>query len=567
MRSGGRSAGYSPREGGERGATVAGLSPGVQGAECVRKQQVHDMGDDDMKKGAGMGGRSAVGHGAARRAQRSERRAGPLRWRALFLAALMLPGAAWGQQTARELLKEKRDHRLWEEAGRCDGAERYLKAFPEGLHAAEARECLAVDLEETRRRMKGYEEGAYKALERGNVAGARRRLEELRRLDGKAPEVMDLEDAIAEAEEKLGTMREYAKTGHEALGRGDLKKARRYVERLRGLDAESSLVVELGEAIAEAERRAQAERERKAREAEERRRAEAERKAREEAKWSEGPPGSTFRDCPECPEMVVVPAGRFQMGSPESEADRYDAEGPVHRVTFERPFAVGVHEVTRGEFARFVSEKGRAMGNACWTYEGGEWKERSGRHWKSPGFSQTDGHPVGCVSWDDAKAYVGWLSGETGEEYRLLSEAEWEYVARAGTETARYWGESERGQCRYANGADRTAKRHNSGWTTVDCDDGHYRTAPVGSYEANGFGLHDVLGNVWEWTEDCWNGSYWGAPRDGSAWTSGDCYRRVLRGGSWNYVPWFLRSADRVRGTTGIRFDDYSFRVARTLTP
>ena len=275
----------------------------------------------------------------------------------------------------------------------------------------------------------------------------------------------------------------------------------------------------------------------------------------------------TLRDCPECPEMVVVPAGSFEMGSPSGEEGRYDDEGPVHRVTMARPIAVGVHEVTRGEFARFVSATGRSMGNSCWTYEGGEYEERSGRDWRNPGFGQTDEHPVVCVNWEDARAYARWLSGETGEEYRLLSEAEWEYVARAGTEMARYWGESESGQCRYANGADRTAKRHNSGWTTVDCDDGHYRTAPVGSYEANGFGLRDVLGNVWEWVEDCWDGSYAGAPSDGSAWTSGDCGESVLRGGSWDDVPWLLRSANRGGDSTGLRSVKVGFRVARTLTP
>ena len=492
------------------------------------------------------------------------------------------------------MLKEKRDHRLWEEVGGCQGAERYLKAFPKGLNAGKARECLEAEKEEKeemRRRMKGYEEGAYKALERGNVAGARRRLKELRKLDEKAPEVMDLEDAIAEAEEKLGTMREYAETGREALGRGDLEKARRYLERLK--DAESPLAVELEETVEEAERdkakeaeerrraeverkereaeerrqaeaerkrkaeaeeaarRARAETERREREAEERRRAEAERKEREEEarkKRAQGP-GTTLQDCPECPKMVVVPSGRFQMGSPSSEAGRRGNEGPVHEVTIARPFAVGVYEVTFGEWDACVS------GGGCGGYR--PYDEGWGRGKR----------PVINVSWNDAKAYVRWLSGRTEEAYRLLNESEWEYVARAGTETARYWGESERGQCRYANGADRTVMRHNSGWTTVDCDDGHYRTAPVGSYEANGFGLHDVLGNVWEWTEDCWNGSYAGAPRDGSAWTSGDCGRRVLRGGSWVNLPRSLRSAVRDGNALGLRFILNGFRVARTLTP
>ena len=274
-----------------------------------------------------------------------------------------------------------------------------------------------------------------------------------------------------------------------------------------------------------------------------------------------------FRDCDECPELVVVPAGSFMMGSPSGEAGRDDGEGPVHRVTFERPFAVGVYEVTRGEFARFVSATGHSMGNSCWVYESGEWEERSGRHWKNPGFSQTDEHPAVCLNWDDAKAYVEWLSRKTGEAYRLLSESEWEYVARGGTTTARYWGEGEMGQCRYANGADRQAKRRNSGWTTVDCDDGYYQPAPVGTYEANGFGLQDVLGNVWEWVEDCWNGSHRGAPSDGRAWESGDCGRRVVRGGSWGDSPRSLRSAYRYGSTTGGRDVSVGFRIARTLTP
>ena len=117
------------------------------------------------------------------------------------------------------------------------------------------------------------------------------------------------------------------------------------------------------------------------------------------------PAGTTFRDCPGCPEMVVVPEGRFEMGSPSGESGRYDDEGPVHRVTIGYPIAVGVHEVTRGEFARFVSASGRSMGNACWEWDG-EWRGRSGRHWRNPGFSQADDHPVVCVNWNDAKAYV-----------------------------------------------------------------------------------------------------------------------------------------------------------------
>ena len=274
-------------------------------------------------------------------------------------------------------------------------------------------------------------------------------------------------------------------------------------------------------------------------------------------------PGAVFRDCADCPEMVVVPAGSYMMGSPGSEAGRDDDEGPLHRVTISQPFAVGVYEVTRGEFGRFVGATGYSTGDRCWTVENGKVGERSGRSWRNPGYRQGEREPVACVSWEDAQAYVLWLSKETGKRYRLLSEAEWEYVARGGTSTAQYWGASETGQCRYANGADAGTGVESA----VSCRDGYARTAPVGQYEANGYGLYDVLGNVVEWTQDCWNANYEGAPSDGRAWESGECGGRALRGGSWINTPRFLRSAVRYKSTPGDRDDSYGFRVARTLTP
>ena len=171
-----------------------------------------------------------------------------------------------------------------------------------------------------------------------------------------------------------------------------------------------------------------------------------------------------------------------------------------------------------------------------------------------------------CVNWEDAQAYVRWLSTETGERYRLPSEAEWEYAARAGTTTRRHWGNDPDEQCAYANGADRTAKRRFDGWTVADCTDRVLWTSPAGAFAANGFGLHDMLGNVWEWVEDCWHDDYDDAPRDGSAWTrGGDCSRRVLRGGSWGGGPASLRSGLRLIDDAGARFDNYGFRVSRTL--
>ena len=258
--------------------------------------------------------------------------------------------------------------------------------------------------------------------------------------------------------------------------------------------------------------------------------AEEERLARERL-YGAYPPGRTFRDCAECPELVVVPVGDFMMGSPSGEKGRRKNEGPRHRVTIGAPFAVGVYEVTFGEWEACVS------GGGCNGYRPDD------RGWGR------GNRPVVNVSWKDAKAYVEWLSRKTGQGYRLLSEAEWEYVARAGTETAYHFGSRiSPGQANYSRS-------------------GHGKTVPVGSYPSNAFGLHDVHGNVWEWVEDCYNKSYRGAPSDGSAWKSGDCSGRVLRGGSWYDQPRYLRSANRYGYDAGIRNDYNGFRIARTLTP
>ncbi len=247
--------------------------------------------------------------------------------------------------------------------------------------------------------------------------------------------------------------------------------------------------------------------------------------------------GHKFRDCSGCPELVVVPSGSFWMGSPSGEERRNDNEGPQHRVTFERPFAVGVYEVTFGEWAACVS------GGGCGGHRPGDEGWGRGRH------------PVINVSWDDAKAYVKWLSGKTGKQYRLLSESEWEYAARAGTETAFHTGRTISTEEANYDGNYGSGRR------------GRYRerTTPVGSFEPNGFGLHDVHGNVWEWVEDCWNINYRRALDDGSAWLRGDCGKRVLRGGSWSSIPRGLRSANRFRSSSGNRLSYLGFRVARTL--
>lgn len=278
--------------------------------------------------------------------------------------------------------------------------------------------------------------------------------------------------------------------------------------------------------------------------------------------------GTVFRDCPHCPEMVVVPFGSFMMGSPRN--DKWDAdERPQHRVRIGTSFAVGVHEVTRGEFARFVEATRYSVSNACYVKNsnagagGRKWVERRGYTWRNPGFQQTDRHPVVCVSWDDARAYVEWLSRRTGHHYRLLSEAEWEYVARAGTQSARYWGEGTSQQCQHANGADAGTGLRDA----VECSDGHARTSPVGQYDKNDFGLHDTLGNVWEWTQDCWHDEYHGAPADGRPWERGErgnCNFRVPRGGAWATRPESIRTAYRNRMPPHMRHSSFGFRVART---
>ena len=244
-------------------------------------------------------------------------------------------------------------------------------------------------------------------------------------------------------------------------------------------------------------------------------------------------PGETFQDCAECPKMIVVPSGLFTMGSPKREAGRDDDEGPMRRVRIDYRFAVGVYEVTFSEWYACVDAGG------CGSYVPDD--EGWGRGKR----------PVINVSWDDAQAYVRWLSARTGKTYRLLSESEWEYVARAGTETAYSWGDSigvNRANCEGCGSA----------WDNK-------QTAPVGSFAANAWGVHDMHGNVLEWVQDCRNENYEDAPTDGSARESEEECWRVQRGGSWLREPRGLRSAYRDDSPPYFRYSFYGFRVARDL--
>ena len=258
-------------------------------------------------------------------------------------------------------------------------------------------------------------------------------------------------------------------------------------------------------------------------------------------------PGSEFKDCDQCPPMIVVPAGKFVMGSPATEAGHIATEAPQHHVTIDRPFAVGKYEITFADWEACVTDR------RCARLE-------------DSGFGRGR-RPVINVSYDDAKRYVAWLSEKTNWKYRLLTETEWEYAARAGSDKARYWGDSLDEACQFANVFNPTTKGKykDAERKSFPCNDGQVETAPVGSFKPNRFGLHDMLGNVWEWVEDCWNDSYAGAPSNASAWTTGNCSRRVVRGGGWYYGPRNVRSAKRLPTAPVQRSHDLGFRVARGL--
>jgi formylglycine-generating enzyme required for sulfatase activity len=245
-------------------------------------------------------------------------------------------------------------------------------------------------------------------------------------------------------------------------------------------------------------------------------------------------PKDTFKECANCPEMVVLPSGSYTMGSPPSERGRWDDESPQHIVTIAKPFAVAKFDITFDEWAAC------AAGGGCDGYKPPDQGWGRGRR------------PVINVTWYDANAYVTWLAKTTGKTYRLLSESEWEYAARAGTTTAYYWGD-------------------NIGTNNANCEScgsqwDNQQTAPVGSFSPNQFGLYDMAGNVDQWLQDCYNATYDGAPADGSAWISGDCKSRIVRGGYLYSQPSAIRSACRGRLSPTAQGDELSFRVGRTLS-
>lgn len=479
------------------------------------------------------------------------------------------PEGLHAEEALRCLQRWQREQDAWDRAKNCqdrEAVERYMEDFAKGgRYTKEAQECLdrwsnvpfqidrknavceehfkanrlltgvggtAVEcwlevlaLDESNmvaidglKRVSGkYLGWARSALGRGEVAKARQHVEKLKRLNSEAPEIAELEEAI-------GLFEKYLDDAQAALEEGNLGTAEEYAGKLGELYPDAPQVKELEEAIAKAKSPPVPD-------------PEPVPVPDPGPVPAPDPPraaGEEFRDCDNCPLMVVVPGGAYQMGSsfPWVVIAR-----PKHIVTIAQPFAVGVYEVTFDEW------------DAC-RDDGGCSHSPDDRGWGR------GKHPVINVSWEDAQQYVGWLSRKTGKTYRLPSESEWEYVARAGTDTAYSWGASvyirsnKRANCKGCGGR----------W------DGQ-KSAPVGSFPKNDFGLHDVHGNVWERVEDCVNASYSGAPADGRAWTEGRCSERMMRGGSWKHPPSDMRASHRGFGAAGKRSDTAGFRVARTLAP
>jgi formylglycine-generating enzyme required for sulfatase activity len=295
--------------------------------------------------------------------------------------------------------------------------------------------------------------------------------------------------------------------------------------------------------------------------------------------------GTVFQDCPLCPEMVVIPPGRFVMGSSAADIEKYrnlssaGDEGPQHQVTIVRPFAVSRFEITRGQYAAFVRDTGYRAGTRCTVWNGTRLLPTEGKSWDNNDLSAHDADPVLCITWADTMAYVDWLGRTTGRYYRLLSEAEWEYMARAGSTSLYFYGDSPDALCQYGNVNDLSSREGGGGttWVYATCRDGYgVSTAPVGSFKPNAFGVYDTIGNVWERVEDCYHESYDDAPTDGSAWTTQglrnqngvtvDCNYRVTRGSGWRNAPTHFRPGNRYGGYPLYFQGDYvGMRVARSL--
>ena len=258
-------------------------------------------------------------------------------------------------------------------------------------------------------------------------------------------------------------------------------------------------------------------------------------------------PGKVFKDCKDCPEMVVLPTGTFTMGTPDNEVGREPDEGPLHPVTFAKPLAISRFQVLVGEWDAYLRDTGYVMPDG---------DTRPGRECKAgvPRYERTAKHPAVCMDFPEANAYVEWLSKKSGKTYRLVSESLREYAARAGSSGPFPFP--------FDEGKEYSIAKHAN---TYGAADGYNFTAPAGSFPANAFGVYDMHGNIYEWTADCYNENYLGAPSDGSAWLTGDCKVRRIRGNDWGEAPVFSRSGNRNATYTDTRGDWIGFRVARDL--
>ena len=435
-------------------------------------------------------------------------------------------------------------------------------ALADGERRLEAARQAHAERLAKRQAVQEHLESFDSALRRNDLDEAAGYLERMAVLDANTPALADAQQRFVEArqaeaarQKELERQRQaeidrYTGLFESAMQDGQLHEAASHLAHIRAMDSDSPMLAVAEQRLAEAE---EAEQERKRLAEEAARQAELERQQREAEERARAAVG----------ELVDIPGGTFRMGG---RGD--DDEKPEHTVTVSA-FRLGKYEVTVGQFRRFVeateysteAERNVDGEEGCVVYTGDGWKWRRGYSWRNPGYSVVDDHPVVCVSWNDAQAFIAWLTEQTGDSYRLPSEAEWEYAVRTGSTKKYHFGNSKSQLCSYANHADSSTDYSGR---NKSCSDGvGERTATVGRYLPNEFGLYDMHGNAWEWVQDCWNENYRGAPSNNRAWTGGDCNRGVLRGGSWGHAPEHLRSAARGRAVRSSRDDTIGFRLAQ----
>lgn len=289
---------------------------------------------------------------------------------------------------------------------------------------------------------------------------------------------------------------------------------------------------------------------------------------------AQDPEPQTFKDCEDCPEMVIIPAGSVMIGSYETEAYWRKRERPRQKATIAKPFAMAKTETTLASFRKFMAETNHAQPpmvykgetfEGCNYFDGTRYGYVRNHNWNNPGYPQRENAPVVCVSWADAAAFAKWVSQKAGRTYRVPSSVEFEYAMRAGSETPWTWGTDPSKACEYANIGDQTFGRAYPLRDTFNCNDGYQYATRVGQYKANAFGLHDMLGNAWEWSNDCWHEDLTNAPLDGSSWLEedgGQCTVRTPKGGGWTSAPSWARASARSPDGHQYRSFMLGFRLA-----